>query len=116
MVDSVSLVGKTLSNIYHEFEIDESKFDLLLLDVQGAELMVLKGAESVLHNFNYVLTEVSTVEIYKNGVLWDELKTFLNNKGFKEAIFGNPRKHGDVLFVRDDNFDNFNLALNRLNF
>jgi len=99
MVDSVRLVGKTLSTIYREFNIDGSEFDFLLLDVQGAELMVLKGAESVLHNFKYILTEISTVNVYKNGVLWDELKAFLNDKGFKEVISGTPGKHCDVLFV-----------------
>jgi FkbM family methyltransferase len=101
MVDSARLVGKTLSTIYREFNIDGSKFDFLLLDVQGAELMVLKGAESVLHNFKYILAEISTVNIYKNGVLWDELKTFLNEKGFKEAISVKPSRHCDVLFIRE---------------
>ncbi len=101
MVDSVRLVGKTLSTIYSEFNIDETEFDFLLLDVQGAELMVLKGAESVLHNFKYILTEVSTVDIYKSGVLWAELKAFLNQKGFKEAISGTPSQHCDVLFVSE---------------
>ncbi|MDY7005637.1 MAG: FkbM family methyltransferase [Cyanobacteriota bacterium] len=101
MVDAARLVGKTLSTIYHEFNIDVSKFDFLLLDVQGAELMVLKGAESILHNFKYILTEVSTVNIYKNGVLWDELKAFLNQKGFKETTSETPNKHGDVLFISE---------------
>ncbi|GGA56368.1 FkbM family methyltransferase [Okeania sp. KiyG1] len=108
MVNSVYLIGKTLGTIYGEFNIDASEFDFLLLDVQGAELMVLKGAESVLHNFKYILTEVSTVDIYKDGVLWDELKAFLNNKGFKEVLSGVPRRHCDVLFVNEtkesDNF------------
>lgn len=99
MVDSVSLVGKTLNTIYKEFQIDENLFDCLVLDVQGAELLVLKGAESVLHNFKHIMTEVSTVNIYKNGVLWDELKTFLNQKGFKETIARTPEKHGNVLFT-----------------
>ena len=109
MIDSVSLVSKTLNMIYREFEIDGSLFDFLVLDVQGAELLVLKGAESVLQNFEYVWTEVSMVNIYKNGVLWDELKTFLNQKGFQETISCTPAKHGNVLFTKE-RYQNFGTA------
>ena len=101
MVDSLPLVGKTLNTIYQEFNIDGNLFDFLVMDVQGSELLVLKGAESVLQNFQYIWTEVSTVNIYKNGVLWDELKTFLNHKGFKETISCTPANHGNVLFTRE---------------
>lgn len=102
-IDSVDLTGKTLRTIYREFNIDGNSFDLLVLDVQGAELLVLKGAEPVLNNFKYILTEVSTVNIYKGGVLWNELKTFLNQKGFKETVSCLPSIHCDILFIREVN-------------
>jgi hypothetical protein len=59
---------------------------------------------SFLGDINFIpmkFTVVSTVDIYKSGVLWAELKAFLNQKGFKEAISGTPSQHCDVLFVSE---------------
>lgn len=71
--------------------------DVLVLDTQGAELLVLKGAEDTLPTVKAVISEVSTVPYYDGGVLFPELKSFLNEQGFREI--GQPPSHGDVLFL-----------------
>lgn len=73
--------------------------DFLNLDVQGAELLVLKGATSILGNVRAIITEVSTKPYYDGGVLWPELRDFLRSHGFKEK-HNDPRPHGDMLFLR----------------
>lgn len=73
--------------------------DFLNVDVQGAELLVLKGATSVLSRVKAVIAEVSTQPFYEGGVLWPELRDYLRTHGF-EPTTENPNPHGDVLFLR----------------
>ena len=54
-----------------------SKPDLLVVDVQGAELLVLKGGLSVLAAAKAVIVEVSRKPYYEGGVLYPELRDFL---------------------------------------
>ena len=74
-------------------------YDSLVLDVQGAELNVLKGMKSLLPHVKQIITEYSTREFYKGGVLFDELHSFLASQGF---CLENPPfdVHGDVYFTR----------------
>ena len=55
---------------------------LLVLDLQGVELEVLKGAVKTLGKFNYILCEVAIVELYLNQSLWPEINDFLETHGF----------------------------------
>jgi FkbM family methyltransferase len=76
--------------------------DLLAADVQGAELMVLKGATSLLAQAKAVIVEVSLQRFYDGGVLQPELRRFLRQNGFIEVR--RPPNHGDQLFVRKSLF------------
>ncbi len=72
--------------------------DLLTVDVQGAELLVLRGGKKVLAEAKAVITEASTEKFYEGGVLFGELNAFLREQGF--MAMQRPRKHGDILFLR----------------
>lgn len=58
------------------------KLDMLKLDVQGAEIKVLKGATKVLQEVTFVLLEVSTVKYNAGGACYHEVDEFLRKKGF----------------------------------
>jgi len=97
--NSIILKSNTLDNIYKKYNMDKYYIDLLIIDVQGAELLVLKGADEILSKINWIYTEYSVMPVYKDGVMWPELKKHLNEKGFyntKEPT----RKHGNILFER----------------
>lgn len=74
--------------------------DVLVVDVQGAELLVLKGADHLLSTVKAVVTEISTIPYYSGGVLFPELRSFLESRGFVPMSL--PRRHGDMLFLRAD--------------
>jgi hypothetical protein len=79
--------------------LDVTQYDFWVIDVQGAELLALQGAEQSISKCNFILAEVSQGEVYQNGVLYPELKNFLMSKGFVPAY--EPKKiHDDVLFLR----------------
>ena len=72
--------------------------DLLVIDVQGAELLVLRGATKLLATAKAVVVEVSKFPYYEGGALQPEIRDFLRNRGFTEIR--RPPDHGDQLYLR----------------
>ena len=60
--------------------IDE--VDFLKLNVQGAELDILKGAGTVMDSVLGILVEVAFVESYKNRPMFSDIDPFLRSAGF----------------------------------
>lgn len=60
-----------------------SHWDLLKLDVQGAEHLVLAGARETLKQTSLIWTEVSFVRLYEEAVLFHDLYQTLKKLGFR---------------------------------
>lgn len=60
-----------------------SFIDILKLDIQGAELRVLKGAVNVLPKIQYIILEVSFQEIYEGQVLFCEIHNWLSEREYE---------------------------------
>lgn len=74
---------------------------ILKLDVQGYELEVLKGASNILKYVDYIITEVSFVEIYNNQVSAKDLNNFMIANKFKLKGKCNLSKLKKKLFQED---------------
>lgn len=90
---------KTLKTILEENKI-EDKFNLLVLDLQGAELLALKGLDNLLNNFDYIYTEVNEKEIYIDCVLLKDLDIYLSNLGFERKYLNTLNSYGNALYIR----------------
>lgn len=55
---------------------------LLKLDVQGYELEVLRGAETILSRVDFIMAEAHFFPIYKGAPLWSDLFSHLSSRGF----------------------------------
>ena len=79
---------------------DAASYPHWVLDVQGAEMNVLKGSADLLDQCHSIFIEVSTREVYKGGVLFQELEEFLAERGF--IPLWNPLKmsHENVIFAK----------------
>ncbi|MGE3961927.1 MAG: FkbM family methyltransferase [Dehalococcoidia bacterium] len=81
---------------------------LLKIDVQGAELDVLRGAERTVAGVDEVLVEVSYVPLYREQARADEVVEWLAQRGFDVAgEYPSHREHrrviqSDLHFVRRD--------------
>jgi FkbM family methyltransferase len=80
---------------------------LMKIDVQGAELDVLRGASQVLPHVQQILVECSLVELYAGQALLDDVVQFAREFGFRVINVSAPtREPGgrplqcDVLFSR----------------
>ena len=78
-------------------ELGLNDFDTFNLDIQGAELRALKGAD--LTNVKWIYTEVNTEEVYRDCALMWQIDEFLHD--FKR-IETNLTKYcwGDALYKR----------------
>lgn len=76
--------------------------DFLAMDIQGAELLALKGLGSRLNQFKYVYLEVNTQEVYKGCALLPEVDKYLRSFGFqkKEERIFKQWGWGDCLYLR----------------
>jgi len=91
----------TLNTLYENNNIPFDRYDFITLDIQGAELKALKGANKILPYVKAIYTEVSTKELYKNCVLLPELDEFLEEHGFKRIIINmTPNYWGDALYIK----------------
>ena len=101
--ESLSLKTQTLPEILATYEIDPAaQTSMLVLDVQGHEMAVLKGIADMLDDFALCKTEVSRIPMYENGARFDDLDALLNAHEFDLASHWrlNVPRHGDVMYRR----------------
>jgi len=103
---TITLRSKTLPSLLEEEHVDHSEYDSLVMDTQGSELLVLKGAVSILENFNYIKTEVPDFESYTGCCQLTDIASFLARHGFREfsrykfAEHPNGGSYYDVVYKR----------------
>jgi len=90
---------KTLKTILSENKL-EDKFNLLVLDLQGAEMLALKGLDNLLSNFEVVYTEVNEKEIYKECCILEDLDLYLSKFGFERKYLNTLNSYGNALYIR----------------
>jgi FkbM family methyltransferase len=56
---------------------------LVKIDVQGFEDKVINGGKNIIRNAEYIITEVSFVELYENQPLFDKIYNLLKEMGFQ---------------------------------
>ena len=81
--DTVELASTTLPIALKKNQIDLSEFDALILDTQGSELLVLKGAEAILDKFSLIRAEAADFEAYEGCSTLDEITSWLKDRGFE---------------------------------
>lgn len=91
------LAGQKLANNYK----------ILVLDVQGAEIEVLRGAEKTLKNVDTIVSEISTLELYKGNARIKDLIEFLDSEGFTFAAseINRATGWGEGLFIRRSSYN-----------
>lgn len=106
-VDRISLRSTRFDTMVDTEHIDLDRYEALILDTQGAELLILQGAGDLLSNFRFIKTEAADFEIYAGGAHLGDLIKHLAGFGFSELgrwkfADGPPEGSGcyDVIFER----------------
>ncbi len=82
----VELISNTLEALVHSEKIDVDAYQALTLDVEGAELLVLKGSGDLLRHFRYVKAEVADFTPRVGSPITEDLVAYLKRYGFEELI------------------------------
>jgi FkbM family methyltransferase len=99
MTDVMKLKTNTLDTIIKKEQINIDKYDFWVVDLQGAELLALKGANEMIKSCKFMYIEISKENIYKNGANWNELNEFLKKKNFI-PVWEPEGIHTDVLYIK----------------
>ena len=95
----ISLKSKTVK----EFLPSDFQFDLVMLDIQGAELPALIGFEEELNTVKYIYTEVNKELLYENCTLVENLDHWLETRDFKRVLtVWTKHGWGDALYIKKD--------------
>lgn len=93
------ITARTLDSILLSLKIPASEVDILVVDTQGAELLCLKGATTLLKHVRWIEAEVSRRPVYAGGVLLHELEAWLAERSFRRRSRAQSN-HTDVVFER----------------
>lgn len=102
-VDKMKAKSITIDTFFERNNIDASKYNFWNFDIQGAELMALKGATQSIKYAKAIYLEVNEKELYKNCGLITEVDAFLSQYNFKRVLT-NMTRHGwgDTLYILDN--------------
>lgn len=101
-VDRVEVPERRLDTILSEAAFQADDFNVLNLDIQGAELKALRGAPNLLQCIEGINTEVNLIELYEGAPLIAELEAYLALQGFGRTDLKRPwhPSWGDAFYVR----------------
>ena len=87
-VDHLMLATRTLDSLVAEHAIDAN---MLVMDLQGAEGLALKGAQGLIPQLDFVYSEINTAEVYIGCAKVEELDAMLPDFRRVETT---PTPHG----------------------
>jgi FkbM family methyltransferase len=100
MVKKLTLTTKTIQTLYKENNIKDSDYNVLVMDIQGAELPALKGMKNILNNFEAIHVEVNEKELYEGCSKLNDLNDFLLNLGFERKYLTLLNGYGNAFYLK----------------
>tara|TARA_R110001592_G_scaffold160695_4_gene392994 strand:+ start:38483 stop:39100 length:618 start_codon:yes stop_codon:yes gene_type:complete len=102
VTETIKVKSKRIDTLIKENSINIKDHDFVNIDIQGAELLALKGFGEYLHSVKYIYTEVNTNYLYKNCCLINEIDEFLSQFNFqrKETLL-TQYEWGDALYIKE---------------
>jgi FkbM family methyltransferase len=99
-VNSFDSTTLTVDTFFQRNGLDASKHTFWNFDIQGAELLALKGATKSIQHAKALYLEVNRDELYKGGALIGEIDTFLAQYNFKRVLTHiTHHGWGDALYI-----------------
>lgn len=103
---SIKLKSTTLATLFKFNRLDACKYQALIMDTQGSELMVLRGSATILDSFSFIKTEVPDFEAYAGCCQLSDMTRFMTDHGYKEFSrrkFASREKVGsyfDIVYIK----------------
>ncbi|GGA40202.1 hypothetical protein CYANOKiyG1_58420 [Okeania sp. KiyG1] len=100
--NKITVKSRRIDTLLQELELNPSDFNIINLDIQGAELLALEGATNLLQHIDAINTEVNYEELYEGCALIEKIDDFLEKEGFERVATTTPYhpSWGDAFYVR----------------
>lgn len=99
-VDRIHQKSITIDTFFQRRKLDASKYNFWNFDIQGAELLALKGATQSLQHAQALYLEVNEKELYKGCGLMSDIDAFLSQYRFKRVLTTmTSHGWGDALYI-----------------
>ncbi len=100
--ETIILKTKKMSTFIKENNVNISKYNFINVDVQGAELKVIKGFEEYLNTIDFIYTKVNTEELYENCPMVSEIDNFLSQYNFRRIETNiTSANWGDAFYIKE---------------
>jgi FkbM family methyltransferase len=84
--DVINVKTTTLNELLlNNIKYKNNKYELLVIDIQGAEILALEGASEVLHLFKAIIIEVNVIPMYDSGITEGKIDEILSKFNFVKA-------------------------------
>jgi FkbM family methyltransferase len=100
-VDKIEQKSITIDTFFKRNNIESLKYNFWCFDIQGAELLALKGATESIKNVDIIYLEVNEQELYKDCGLITDIDNFLLKFNFTR-VYTVMTKHGwgDAIYIK----------------
>jgi len=103
-VGYVDMKNNRIDTMYKNENIPKNFANFLTIDIQGAELMALKGMGDILHYFDYVYVEVNRDYVYRRCPLVTEIDNYLSQYNLiRVETKWTKENWGDALYIKIKN-------------
>lgn len=102
VTESIIVQTTTIDIIVEKLSLARENINFLVMDIQGAELLALKGADEQLKHIEAIQLEINYDELYEGCPLVFDVDDFLYQRDFIRVKTRTPynEKWGDALYVR----------------
>ncbi|MDC0838310.1 FkbM family methyltransferase [Limnoraphis robusta] len=81
---------RTIDSILTELNLLPEDYNILCLDIQGAELLALTGASEILQHLDAIYSTTSQNQLFERGATFEQLNAFLNEHYFTPVAQATP--------------------------
>ena len=99
----MEVTTSTIDTLLEAARLGHDAFDLLNIDIEGAELLAFQGATKTLPHLKWIYLEVNTREMYEGCAMVGDVDAYLGERGFERVATADEGwDHGfaDALYVR----------------
>lgn len=102
VVEKIEVPSLKLDDFVEIYGIDRKAYNFINLDIQGAELLALKGAVGLLPTIDYIYTEVNEEELYEDCALINDIDEYLALFNFERVqTHIEKEKWGDAFYMKN---------------
>lgn len=99
--DKISVMSKTIDDLFESQGLDASKYNLMNIDIQGAEYLAFLGAKKTLEKIDFIHSEVNAGTLYKDCGLISDIDELLSKYGFSRVETDmSPWEWGDAFYIK----------------